>query len=145
LNRITRFAAFPLAAFLLAACAGMNMKRSEQGIMGTFTTYGPPYQIADCEPLRTQAEKDSCKRDNERVIVEPYRSEILIRNLGTREKLSLVLDEQGSYRVLLQPGQYEVCVNLECSDPLEVRVGKFTTYGQRLPRAASGSGKAAKP
>lgn len=123
----------------------MNMKHSEQGITGTFTTYGPPYQIANCEPLVTQAEKDSCKRDNQRVLEEPYQSEILIGNLGTREKVSQTLDPQGSYRVLLHPGQYEVCVNLECSDPLEVRKGKFTPYGQRLPRAPVDSAKTAKP
>lgn len=144
MNRIKDYAAFPLAAFL-AACAGMHMKQSEQGIEGTFSTYGPPVQITNCEPLVTQAEKDSCKRDNQRILEEPYQSEILIRNLGIRENISQTLDAQGSYRVLLQPGQYEVCVNLECSDPVEVRKGKFTPYGQRLPRALVESTKATKP
>jgi hypothetical protein len=112
----------------------MNMKKSEQGLFGTFTTYGPPPVIANCEPLVTQAEKDSCKRDNQRVIEEPFQSEILIRNLGTRESVKTTLDANGAYRVELLPGTYEVCLKEECSDPLEVRVRKFSTYGQRLPR-----------
>ncbi|MDB5103241.1 MAG: hypothetical protein JWP91_930 [Fibrobacteres bacterium] len=117
----------------------MNMKKSDQGIFGTFTTYGPPAVMANCEPLRTQAEKDSCKRDNQRVIEEPFQAEIVIRNVGTRESVRMSLDAQGSFRAELLPGTYEVCVNGECSDPLDVRPGKFSTYGQRLPRAPAES------
>jgi hypothetical protein len=124
----------------------MSMKKSEQGISGTFTTYGPPPVIANCEPLVTQAEKDSCKRDNQRVIEEPYQSVITIRNLGTRESMETLLDPQGSFRVELLPGTYELCVAEECSDPLDVRMGSFTTYGQRLPRAvAAPEGSGSKP
>lgn len=120
---------------LLSACGGsMNMKKSEQGISGTFTTYGPPPVLTDCGPLVTQAEKDACKRDNERVIEGPFQSIITIRNLDTRETLETLLDPQGSFRVELPPGTYELCVAEECSDPLEVRMRRFTTYGQRLPR-----------
>jgi hypothetical protein len=131
-----------IAGFLgLTGCGGsMSMKKSEQGLSGTFTTYGPPAVIANCEPLVTQAEKDSCKRDNQRVIEEPYQSELIIRNLGTRESVKSSLDAQGSFKVELLPGSYEICMNGECSDPLDVRMGEFTTYGQRLPRpAASGA------
>jgi hypothetical protein len=127
---------------LLGGCGGsMNMKKSEQGLSGTFTTYGPPAVLANCEPLVTQAEKDSCKRENQRVIEKPYQSELIIRNLGTRESVKSTLDAQGSFKVGLLPGSYEICVNGECSDPIDVRMGEFTTYGQRLPRpAATGAG-----
>lgn len=114
----------------------MSMNKSEQGISGTFITYGPPTDIADCGPLVTQAEKDSCKRSNERVIEEPYRSFITIRNLDTRESIETLLDPNGSFRVELLPGNYELCIAGECSDPLEVRMRSFTTYGQRLYRPA---------
>ncbi|MDB5050472.1 MAG: hypothetical protein JWO30_3543 [Fibrobacteres bacterium] len=126
------------AACLFCACAGsMNMKKPEQGLFGTFTTYGPPETMIDCGPLVTQAEKDSCKKQNQRFIEEPYRSTIRIRNLGTGETVKQALDAQGSYRLILPPGEYEVCVGEECSDPLEVRMRNFTTYGQRLPRASA--------
>jgi hypothetical protein len=129
-------AGFP--GLLLSGCGGsMNMQKAEQGLKGTFTTYGPPAVIADCEPLVTQSEKDSCKRDNQRVIEEPYQSELIIRNLGTRETVKSGLDAQGSFKAELLPGTYEICVNGECSDPLDVRMGEFTTYGQRLPRPAA--------
>ena len=135
--RITR----PLLAAslcMLCACGGsMNLKKSEQGISGTFITYGPPPVIADCGPLVTQAEKDSCKRDNERVIEEPFRSFITIRNLDTQESLETLLDPNGSFRVELLPGNYELCIAEECSDPLEVRMRSFTTYGQRRYRTAA--------
>lgn len=125
----------PLLAALLCACGGsMNLKKSEQGIAGNFTTYGPPQVLADCGPLVTQAEKDNCKRDNERVIVEPFQSIITVRNLGTRESSQTLLEPNGTFRMELPPGIYEVCLAEECSDPLEVRIGVFTTYGQRLRR-----------
>lgn len=128
----------PLLAALLCACGGsMNMKKPEQGIAGNFTTAGPPAVITDCGPLVTQAEKDNCKRDNERVIVEPFQSIITVRNLGTRESSQTLLDPDGTFRMELLPGIYEVCLAEECSDPLEVRMGVFTTYGQRLPRPAA--------
>jgi hypothetical protein len=120
---------------VLCGCGGsMNPKQSEQGISGTFTTYGPPQVLANCEPLVTQAEKDACKQNNERVIEGPFQSIIAIRNLDTRETRQTLLDPQGSFRVDLPPGNYELCVAEECSDPLEVRLRSFTTYGQRLPR-----------
>jgi hypothetical protein len=148
---LIRLACLPYlcAAFLLAACGGtMGIKKPEQGLAGAFITYGPPEQI-DCAPRVTQAEKDSCKRENQRVIEEPFQGTLTIRNLGTREKVEQALDSEGKFRVLLDPGQYEVCLNGECSDPLEVRMGRFATYGQRLPRpapdSAKGGARAAKP
>jgi hypothetical protein len=126
------------SALGLIACGGsMNMQKSDQGLSGTFTTYGPPEIVANCEPLVTQAAKDSCKRDNLRVIEEPYQCELVIRNLGTRESVKASLDAQGAFKVELLPGSYEICINEECSDPLDVRMGKFTTYGQRLPKPAA--------
>ena len=120
---------------LLGGCAGsMGMKKPDQGITGTFTTYGPPPTIADCAPLVTQAEKDSCKRDNQRVIEEPMQGEIVAKNLGTGANVKTRLDAAGTFKLVLTPGSYEVCVEGECSDPLEVRMRAFTTYGQRLPR-----------
>jgi hypothetical protein len=131
----TRFAPGGLlaAACLLAACGG-SMKKPEQGLAGRFLTYGPPHVQSDCSKLVTQADKDSCRHGNERVVEEPYQAVIGIRNLGTGEIQKIPLDPEGAYRVVLIPGQYEVCVEGECSDPLEVRMGAFTTYGQRLPR-----------
>jgi hypothetical protein len=135
----SHFILIPLLALclgaLLSACGGaMSMKKPEQGLLGTFTTYGPPPVIANCDPLVTQAEKDSCKHENLRVIEEPMQGEVLVRNLGTRESVKTSLDGVGSFKVTLSPGSYEVCVEGECSDPVEVRMGAFTTYGQRLPR-----------
>lgn len=120
------------------------MQKPEQGISGTFTAYGPPPVLLDCGSLVTQADKDSCKGRNNRVVEEPYRSTIRIRNLSTGENLDQALDGNGAYRVVLNPGEYEVCVNGECSDPLEVRVGRFATYGQRLPRPAADPAEAAR-
>jgi len=124
-------------AAILSGCGALAMKQPEQGIAGAFTTYGPPAQLADCSPLKTQFQKDSCRHDNERVVEMPYQGEMLIRNLDSRKSLSQPLDERGAYRAVLNPGNYEVCVNGECSDPIEVRRSEFATYGQRLPRAAS--------
>lgn len=141
---------FCAALFLLAACGGgMTMKKPEQGLAGAFSVYGPPETLADCAPLVTQAEKDSCKRENQRVIEEPWRGTIVIRNLDTREKVTQPMDAEGKYRVLLDPGAYEVCVEGECSDPLDIRMGKWATYGSRLPRPSakgdSAKAGAAKP
>ncbi len=112
------------------------MKKPQQGLSGTFTIYGPPPILINCGPLVTQAEKDTCKKQNGRVIESPMQSPYLIRNVGTDEKVKGDLDGQGSYRVNLAPGTYEFCLGGECSDPLEVAFGQFATYGQRLPRAA---------
>ena len=109
-----------------------------------FITYGPPAVLADCTPFKTQFAKDSCRHENERVVEEPYQGSLVIRNVETRAKVEQVLDAQGSYRVLLDPGTYEVCLQGECSDPIEVRMGSFATYGQRLPRPAAGNSGAAK-
>lgn len=135
-----RSAATFASALILAACGGsMTMKKPEQGLSGAFSVYGPPPVLADCAPLVTQAEKDSCKRINQRVIEEPWQGTILIRNLETRKTLPTAVDAEGKYRVNLDPGAYEVCVKDECSDPLEIRMGKWGTYGQRLPRPAVNS------
>lgn len=132
--RPSRPAALLLAA-ILAGCAG-RMGKPEQGIHGTFRTYGPPGERIDCAPFKTQMEKDDCRRMNERVVEEPLQASITIRNLQTREARSIQLDAEGSYRAVLAPGEYEVCLEGECSDPLTVRMGAFVPYGQRLPRAA---------
>ncbi len=121
----------------LSGCGGaLAMKPPEQGLQGAFITYGPPAVLADCAPLKTQFQKDSCRHDNERVLEEPYQGSIVIRNVATRNAVNQTLDAQGSYRTLLEPGTYEVCLNGECSDPIEVRMRGFSTYGQRLPRPA---------
>ena len=142
--RVTRLLRMALAAaaasFLSvfpggAGCSG-TMKKPEQGIHGTFLTYGPPRELADCTPFKTQFEIYECRRANERVIEEPYQAEIKIRNLQTGAVHKTSLDPQGAYRVALDPGEYEVCVAGECSDPMTVRMNAFMTYGQRLPRAA---------
>ena len=151
MTSLRRYLSLSAAAALLAACAGsMTMKKPEQGIAGAFSTYGPPAEIADCTPFVTQAEKDSCRHGNQRVIEEPFQGTLKIRNLDTRKIVEQQLDAQGAYRTLLEPGAYEICIKDECSDPLEVRMGKFATYGQRLPRPAvdsvkTGAGAAAKP
>lgn len=133
-NRL-RFLLVP--ALLLGACA-QHLRKPEQGISGTFLAYGPPRDTIACETLRTQPERDECRRSNSRLVEEPHRASIAIRNLQTRETRHAVLDDQGSYKVLLDPGDYEVCMRdeTECSDPLTVKLGKWVTYGQRLPREA---------
>jgi hypothetical protein len=137
--RLIRILAAWGSAAALAGCGGsFAMKKPEQGISGTFTTYGPPRVLADCAPLKTQFQKDSCRHENERVVEEPYQGELVIRNVETRQALRQTLDAQGAYRALLDPGPYEVCVDGDCSDPIEVRMGEFATYGQRLPRPAAG-------
>ena len=129
---------FVLSVLLgVSGCGGsFGMQKPEQGIAGTLTTYGPPLQLADCSHLKTQFQKDSCRHDNERVVEMPFQGTLLIRNLNTRKTLTQPLNEQGAYRTLLDPGNYEVCVNEECSDPIEVHRGTFAVYGQRLPRPA---------
>jgi hypothetical protein len=136
----------PLLAAALAGCAGsLAVKPPEQGLRGTFTAYGPASAQADCAPLKTQFQKDSCRHENERILEEPYQATLLIRNVATRKAVEQALDPQGSYRVVLEPGTYEVCLHGECSDPIEVRMRSFSTYGQRLPRPpqASAAGKPA--
>lgn len=142
-NRIPRFPAFlpALLAFLPLGCM-QHMHKPSQGIYGTFQTYGPPREQADCAPFKTQMEKDDCRRMNQRVIEEPYRAVIKIRNLQTREVLSVPLDSSGAYRAVVDPGEYEVCVEGECSDPMTVRMNAFVPYGQRLPRPSPEAEKA---
>jgi hypothetical protein len=120
------------------------IKKPEQGIAGSFTTYGPPPELANCSFLKTQFQKDSCRHDNERVVEMPYAGTLLIRNVDTRKTLDQPLNEQGAYRALLDPGTYEVCLHEECSDPIEVRRSEFATYGQRLPRPATEEKSAAR-
>jgi hypothetical protein len=135
-----------LLAAVLAGCAGsLGMRPLEQGLQGTFTAYGPAGAQADCSPLKTQFEKDSCRHENERIIEEPYQATLVIRNVATRKAVEQALDAQGSYRVRLEPGTYEVCLHGECSDPIEVRMRTFPIYGQRLPRPpeADAPGKSA--
>jgi hypothetical protein len=139
-----RVLVMPVLAAMLAGCAGsFSMKPPEQGLQGVFTMYGPLPRLADCAPLKTQFQKDSCRHDNERVVEEPYQATLSIRNVATRRAVEQTLDAQGAYRVLLEPGTYEVCLKGECSDPIEVRLRSFSTYGQRLPRPSVTPEKAA--
>lgn len=140
-----RLMAWALAAALSGCGGALSMKPPEQGLQGAFITYGPPEVMADCSPLKTQFQKDSCRHDNERVLEEPYQGSLVIRNVGTRKAVQQTLDAQGSYRTLLEPGTYEVCLNGDCSDPIEVRMRAFSTYGQRLPRPASNASAPAAP
>lgn len=141
-NRTPRFPAFLLFSALLASGCMRHMHKPSQGIYGTFRTYGPPREQVDCTPFRTQMEKDDCRRMNQRVIEEPHRAVIRIRNLQTREVLSVPLDSAGAYRAVVDPGEYEVCVEGECSDPITVRMNAFVPYGQRLPRPTPEAEKA---
>lgn len=134
-NRLRLIVTALSAGMLLSGCI-KNMKPPEQGIYGTFKTYGPPKEQVDCTPFKTQMEKDECRRMNNRVIEEPHQATIKVRNLQTREIQSVQLDADGSYRILVTPGEYEVCLEGECSDPMTVRMGAFVPYGQNLPRAA---------
>ncbi len=122
----------------------MKMQPPEQGLEGSFYTYGPPETLADCKSLVTQAAKDSCRHLNERVIEEPMHGGVVVRNLTTSEKHAQELDPQGHFRMALTPDQYEVCVNEECSDPLEVTRGVFLPYGQRVPRTPADKAQAKK-
>ena len=145
MTRRGRLPACAAMAALLIGCGGaLVIKKPEQGIAGAFTTYGPPPQLADCTPFKSQFQKDSCRHDNERVVEMPYPGALLIRNLDTRKTLDITLDDRGSYRAILDPGNYEVCVNSECSDPIEVRRSDFATYGQRLPRPDAGEKSASR-
>jgi hypothetical protein len=138
MSRPGRILASAALAAALAGCGGsLVIKKPEQGLTGSFITYGPPTELADCSPLKTQFQKDSCRHDNERVVEMAYQGSVRILNLDTRKAVDQPLDAQGSYRAILDPGNYEVCVNEECSDPIEVRRSEFATYGQRLPRAAT--------
>lgn len=137
-------AAGALAA-LLSACAGSSLlEKPEQGLQGAFLTYGHPASgPEDCAALGAWSRIDSCRRERDRLIEEPYRGTLEIRNLATRRSLRQPLDGEGRYRAVLEPGTYAVCVDGECSDPIEVRFGDFTTYGQRLPRPADPAAPAA--
>ncbi len=145
MSRVGRSLAGAALAAALWGCGGaLVIKKPEQGIAGSFITYGPPAELANCSALKTQFEKDSCRHDNERMVEMAYQGSVRIRNLDTRKAFDQPLDEHGAYRALLDPGNYEVCVNEECSDPIEVRRSGFATYGQRLPRAADAEKSAAR-
>lgn len=132
----TRLVSAGVAGFLLlTGCAKDMMRKPEQGIYGTFLAYGPPRDPIDCAPMKTQMEKDECRRFNSRLIEEPHQAQIKVRNLQTGDIQSVPLDAAGKYKVKVDPGEYEVCVEGECSDPIPVKMNSFVTYGQRLPRA----------
>jgi hypothetical protein len=128
-----------LASALLLSCTQSmktHMRPPEQGIYGTFTTYGPlpDDQKRNCEPLKTQAEKDECRKFNERTIEEPLVATIRIHNLTTDSSMLVALDAAGSYKVKLMKGSYEVCLGEDCSDPLDVTMNTFVPYGGRRPK-----------
>jgi len=125
------------AACWLSACSGSLIRnKTEQGLAGAFSLYSAPLQLIDCSTFSGYEDIDACKRENHRVLDEPLRATIRIRNLSSGDIVDQPLDEQGAYRVVLVPGQYEVCLEGECSDPLVVRMGSFGVYGQRLPKPA---------
>lgn len=136
-DRFILFSGFSaiLSVTLLCSCTGgMQMHKPDQGLFGTFSTYGLTQEILDCKAEVTQFEKDFCRKQNERVVEEPYHGSFKIRNLTTSDTKEVELDSKGDFRIQLDPGEYEVCVNGECSDPIEIRMGVYSTYGQRLPR-----------
>ena len=134
-RRIGRAILLAAAAIGLGACA-KTMGKPDQGIYGTFIVYGPrtAESLQDCEPFQAQEDRDTCKKQNAKVADEPFQGSILIRNMTTAESLSVALDANGSYRMRLKPGEYLVCVLEECSDPLNVPMNSYVTYGQRLPK-----------
>jgi hypothetical protein len=132
-NRLPRRLLAPALLLGLCACAG-SLNKSEQGLYGTFTVYGPTREKRDCKPMVTQADIDDCRKANEAIIEEPLQGSILIKNLETGQGQKLELDSQGSYRAKVSPGEYIVCAQGDCSDPMQVTLGKFFIYGQRLPR-----------
>jgi hypothetical protein len=130
---------FAASLLFVVACGKsmkMHMQPSQQGLYGTFKAYYPlpEDQKRNCEPLKTQAEKDECRKFNSRTLEEPLQAVLRIRNLATDSSLSVMLDSQGSYKALLSPGTYEVCLSDECSDPLEVTMNVFVPYGGRQPK-----------
>jgi hypothetical protein len=144
-NRPAAFLGAVLCMLGLSACSGsMQRNKPEQGLQGAFSTYTRSVQ-KDCSKLAMQVERDTCRRQNERIVDEPFVGTIEIRNLTTDEKTSVTLDSQGNYRVLLNAGQYEVCVAAFCSDPIEIRMGAFPIYGQRLPKAEVDTTQSIKP
>lgn len=115
----------------------MGGNGTRQGLYGSFSMYSAPATLRDCSPFTAYDDREACKKENERVLEEPFRGVIRIRNVSTGIITDQTLDEKGAYRVILPPGQYEVCVQGECSDPIEVPMGTFGTYGQRLPKPAA--------
>src|SRR5690606_12029564 len=91
----------------------------------------------DCSTFSGYEDIDACKRENHRVLDEPLRATIRIRNLSSGDIVDQPLDEQGAYRVVLVPGQYAVCLKGECGDALVARVGAVGVYGQPLPNRAA--------
>lgn len=134
------------ASLFMTACSGsLSGKGTKQGLHGSFSMYSAPAQLRDCSPFTAYDDREACKKENERVLEEPFRGVIRIRNVSTGIITDQTLDEQGAYRVILSPGQYEVCVEGECSDPIEVRMGNFGTYGQRMPKPAADTVQSAAP
>lgn len=130
---------FSISFLFLSACTKsmkMRMQTPQQGLYGTFIAYYPlpEDQKRNCDPLKTQAEKDSCRKFNSRTLEEPLQGTIRVRNLATDSSRFITLDSQGSYRALLLPGTYEVCLGEDCSDPLDVTMNVFVPYGGRLPK-----------
>jgi hypothetical protein len=136
-----------LAALLcLCACPAAMRGSGQQGIYGTFTVYGRTLDQRDCSGMVTQRDKDDCRKANEALVEEPYKGQVGVRNLLTRENLTVDLDATGSYRVTLPPGTYTVCLlGGDCSDPMEVPAGVFVTFGQRLPRQVPEGGVRPRP
>jgi hypothetical protein len=144
-NQSTLGIGLSLCLLGIAACSGtMQRNKPEQGLQGAFSTYSRPVQI-DCAKLVMQSQRDTCRRQNETILDEPYTGSIEIRNLTTDEKHTVGLDPQGKYHFLLNVGQYEVCIAGSCSDPIEIRMGTFPIYGQRFPKAIEDKVPGVKP
>lgn len=118
----------------LGGCASKTEPVQRQGLFGTFTTYHLPLQEA-CDSLHTTQEaRDNCKRRNQTRIIEPLRGSILVTAVDAQRGQRVNLNPDGSYRINLTPGYYTVCLGKSCSDPIEVRMHHFATYGAQYPK-----------
>lgn len=142
---ILRKAPLLAAALLAFGCAKNMMRAPEQGVYGTFVAYSPlpESQKQDCSRLMIQADRDTCRKLNSRIIEEPMVGTVRVRNLQTDSTKLVALNDKGGYKVMLRPGSYEVCLADNCSDPLDVSMNKFVPYGGRLPKPADTTGASA--
>lgn len=123
-----------LTLALMGCAAKTKPVEQRQGLFGTFTTYHLPAQEA-CDSLHTTQEaRDNCKRRNQTRIIEPLQGSILVTAVDAQRGQRINLNPDGSYRVALAPGYYTVCLGKSCSDPIEVRMHHFATYGAQYPK-----------
>jgi hypothetical protein len=121
--------------------SGAQSGRAAAGLYGNLTATGgarPP--TPHCGDHLTASQMDSCIQAGERALIFPLRATVVIRNLGTRDSVSLKTDSLGAYRAELKPGSYQVCFKgdllekaFACSEALEVRHGAFTAFNLTYP------------